>query len=154
MYLGRHRSQVNNQPEDWLLQLFALHSIRAASCCESARIKRSANERHKQTSVCLQLRCLCSLLFKVLMKTVGTEANRGNGVKDQQRIARNVESRAISRPHSAAMQKRCFSPRIKMRFVAGTGEPMTDSAMLFSDNTSNLSLAMLATNTVPSSRGA
>lgn len=56
--------------------------------------------------------------------------------------------------YSPAMQKRCFSPRIKIRFVAGTGEPMTDSAMLFSDKTSNLSLATLATNTVPSSRGA
>lgn len=40
------------------------------------------------------------------------------------------------------------------RFAAGTGEPMTDSPMLFSDRNSNLSLAMLATNTVPSSRGA
>ncbi len=55
---------------------------------------------------------------------------------------------------SESTQKRCLSPRIKMQFKAGTGEPMTDSAMSFSDNKSNLSLATLATNTVPSSRGA
>ena len=46
--------------------------------------------------------------------------------------------------YSETMQNRCFSPRMRMRFEAGTGEPMTDSAMLFSESNSNLSLAMLA----------
>ncbi len=45
-----------------------------------------------QFSVGLRLCFLSSLLFKVLMKTVGTEANRGNKDEDKQReVGRGVE---------------------------------------------------------------
>ena len=52
------------------------------------------------------------------------------------------------------MQNKCFSPRRKIRFDEGTGDPITGSAMSFSDKSSNLLFAMLATKTTPSSRGA
>ena len=61
---------------------------------------------------------------------------------------------AVSALYPAATQNRCFSPRMRIRLDAGTGEPITGSSMLFSERSSNLSLATLATKTTPSSRGA
>lgn len=56
--------------------------------------------------------------------------------------------------YCSAMQNKCFSPRISSPLAVGTGEAMTDSPILFSAKTWKASLARLATNTVPSSRGA
>ncbi len=54
----------------------------------------------------------------------------------------------------AAKQNKWFSPRMKIRFNAGTGDAITDSSMSFSASSLNLLSFTEATNTTPSSRGA